>query len=588
MDQVAQIREKIDLVSFISDYITLKKAGKNFNAICPFHSEKTPSFVVSPERSIWHCFGCQKGGDVYTFLMEYEKLEFPEALKILARQAGIELVRSSFKDTTLSEKKERLILANNIAAEFYHYILTKHEAGKKALQYLTDRGLNEKLIKTFKLGYAPPSGKSLIRYMLQKKHIDKADLIDSGLGTLSYAGVSDFFRGRLIFPLVDHRSNVLGFSGRQLDENEHFGGKYINTKETLLYQKRTQFFGINVTLSHIRKENRVILVEGEFDVISCFKEGITNVAGIKGTALTEEQVNFLSRFADKITLCFDSDKAGENAIIRSLPLLSKKGLNVSVVKLHNKDPDEAIRTNLVEFKRMIEDDVNVYDFLFDKTIEENSVKTPEGKRKVADFLLPIIDAIDNAIIKEHYLRKLSKAIDTSYESISTELDKKKKKSIEKTIVSSAKIKRSRQDLLEEYLLALIFQSNDPIKTGSIAWQMLSEDIPKNLASEKLLIYFIDFANQVPDADLAKFSSSLPDELIEIFNTSLIFPLPNFTDNKKLLIEVKKTAEQLKQIYIKLKIKSLTEKIKEQESLSTQDEAERLKEEFNKTIIRLKS
>lgn len=588
MDQVAQIREKIDIVSFISDYLTLKKAGKNFQALCPFHGEKTPSFVISPERQIWHCFGCGKGGDIYTFLMEYERLEFPEALRILAKQAGIELIKSGIKDTSISEKKERLMKANLKALDFYHYVLTKHDAGQKALEYLINRGLNEKLIETFKLGFAPNSTRSLTRYLLQKKRIDKNDLIESGLGINSPSGISDFFRNRLIFPLIDYRENVLGFSGRLLDEEKGFGGKYINTKETLIYQKRTQFFGINITLPSIRKANQVILVEGEFDVISCFKEGMTNVVGIKGTSLTEEQVNLLSRFVNKVILSFDSDNAGVNAIIRGLPLLSKKGLSVSIVNTLNKDPDEAIRTNVIEFKKQLSADVNVYDFLFDKSIKENAIKSPEGKRKIADFLLPIIDSIDNAIIKEHYLRKLSSIIDTTYESIITELDKKKTKTIEKTLNRDTLLKRSRQDILEEYLLALIFQSGEYLKIAPSVWKILSEFIPKNNAYQKLLTYFIDFIGQVSDADLIKFSSSLPTELIDIYNTTLLLPLPSFSDSNKLLIEAEKTATNLKTKYLKDKIKHITGEIGENENLGKNDAVEKLKEEYARLVGLLKN
>ncbi|GIW61202.1 MAG: hypothetical protein KatS3mg089_0054 [Patescibacteria group bacterium] len=344
MDQVNQIRDKIDLVSFIQETVPLKKAGKNFKGLCPFHNEKTPSFMVSPEKQVWHCFGCNAGGDIYTFLMQYERIDFPEALRILAKRAGIELIQTNY-DSGLSSKKERLYSLNSLAAEYYHYLLTKHAVGEKARLYLKERGLNEKIIETFQLGFAPSIGNGLSRYLLEKKKYEKEELIDAGLAFNRGRDVVDFFRGRIMFPLIDHRDNVVGFSGRILD-NTKSTSKYINTRETLVYHKGEHFYGLNVTKEFIRKTGQAILVEGEFDVISSFQEGITNVVAVKGTALTQQQINLIGRYAQKISICFDKDAAGQEAIRRSLPLIESKGLRVTVVVIQDgKDPDEAVRKN---------------------------------------------------------------------------------------------------------------------------------------------------------------------------------------------------------------------------------------------------
>lgn len=255
MDDVARVREKIDIVGLISEYIPLKKMGRNFKALCPFHSEKTPSFVVSPERQIWHCFGgCAKGGDCFTFLMDYENLEFVEALRILAKKAGIELKTSSFQ-TGLSSKKEKIYILNRLTNEFYHFVLIKHPAGGKALSYLSeDRRLNTELINTFMLGFSPKSGIALSNYLMKKKGYKREDLIEAGLASPSgQAGVVDFFRERLMFPLSDHRNNIVGFSGRAID-SEFVGGKYINTRDTLVYHKGGMFFGLNIAKDEIKKK----------------------------------------------------------------------------------------------------------------------------------------------------------------------------------------------------------------------------------------------------------------------------------------------------------------------------------------------
>lgn len=586
MDQVSQIREKLDIVSFISDFVPLKKAGKNFHGLCPFHGEKTPSFVVSPDRQIWHCFGCQKGGDIYTFLMDFERLEFPEALRYLAKQAGVELIQTNFADSSTSAKKEQLYKVNAIAAEFYHYILTKHNAGKAAYDYLEKRGINEKLVKTFKLGFAPSSGKALIRYLLQKKRIQKEDVVDAGLAVSYTNGLSDFFKNRLIFPLIDYRENVLGFSGRILDENIAFGGKYINTRDTMIYHKRTHFFGLNITKDSIRKSNQAILVEGEFDVMSCFREGITNVLAIKGTALTEEQINLLSRYADKVTICFDGDSAGQEAIIRSLPVLSRKQINTTVVVIPSgKDPDEALKINPIEFKKAVEQDISVYDFMFERTLKISSASTSEGKRKIAETLLPIIDDIKNAIVKEHYLRKLSTSIETTYESIVEELSKLTKKTIEEVAVESIKNKRSREEILGEYLIALIFQAPDPLLCAKTAWSVLSAYIANTRAYQKLISYYLEYVEK--GVDPGQFSVSLPTEFLDIYNTALLYPLPTFSEIDKYVLEAKKTAEQLKSLYLKERMKELSAAIKTNEAEGRTNESEKMREEYSSLVAQLK-
>lgn len=586
MDQVSQIREKLDIVSFISDFVPLKKAGKNFHGLCPFHGEKTPSFVVSPDRQIWHCFGCQKGGDIYTFLMDFERLEFPEALRYLAKQAGVELIQTNFADSSTSAKKEQLYKVNAIAAEFYHYILTKHNAGKAAYDYLEKRGINEKLVKTFKLGFAPSSGKALIRYLLQKKRIQKEDVVDAGLAVSYTNGLSDFFKNRLIFPLIDYRENVLGFSGRILDENIAFGGKYINTRDTMIYHKRTHFFGLNITKDSIRKSNQAILVEGEFDVMSCFREGITNVLAVKGTALTEEQINLLSRYADKVTICFDGDSAGQEAIIRSLPVLSRKQINTTVVVIPSgKDPDEALKINPIEFKKAVEQDISVYDFMFERTLKISSASTSEGKRKIAESLLPIIDDIKNAIVKEHYLRKLSVSIETTYESIVEELSKLTKKTIEEVAVESIKNKRSREEILGEYLIALIFQAPDPLLCAKTAWSVLSAYIANTRAYQKLISYYLEYIEKGVDPE--QFSVSLPTEFLDIYNTALLYPLPTFSEIDKYVLEAKKTAEQLKSLYLKERMKELSAAIKTNEAEGRTNESEKMREEYSSLVAQLK-
>jgi DNA primase len=562
MDQVSQIREKIDIVSFISEYIPLKKAGRNFKANCPFHGEKTPSFVVSPERQIWHCFGCGLGGDCYTFLMQYERLEFPEALRLLAKRVGIEL-QSQERNSGLATQKERLYKINSLTKEYYHYVLTKHPAGKRALAYLKNRGVSDKIIQTFMLGFAP-YGNALTKYLISKKKFVREDLVAAGVVFQKGRDVVDFFRGRLMFPLIDHRDNVVGFAGRILDKNETTS-KYINTRETLIYHKGEQFYGLHITKDAIRRTNQAIIVEGEFDVISCFENGVANVVAVKGTALTEAQVNLLGRFAQKITFCFDGDKAGQEAIKRSLAVVEKKGLTPTVIEIPGgKDPDEALQKEPGLFKKAVHEDENIYDYLFEKALAAVVIETVDGKKQFADMLLPVIATIKNEIIKEHYIKKISAELDISYESIVRELEKIQQPRLIQQQKVQDKQKRSKEELLEEYLLALIVQNESPKRALENSMKVLSEVMPKERAYHKIMDHLLSHFDNHTSFDSNTFGDGLPKELVPTYDTCFLVSLPHFSDEEHALEDVHKTARQLKKIYIQKKLKALAVAIKQKE------------------------
>ncbi len=578
MDQVSQIREKIDIVAFISEFIPLKKAGRNFKANCPFHNEKSPSFVVSPERQIWHCFGCAKGGDVYTFLMEYERLEFPEALRTLAKRTGIEL-QTQERNTGLATQKERLYQINSLTKEYYHYVLTQHPAGKHAFEYLKNRGVSQKIIDTFRLGFAPTRN-ALTKYLLSKKKFAREDLVAAGVVFQKGRDVVDFFRGRLMFPLIDHRDNVVGFAGRVLD-NTTTTSKYINTRETLIYHKGEQFYGLNITKDAIRRENQAIIVEGEFDVLSCFENGIGNVIAVKGTALTESQVNLLGRFAQKITFCFDGDKAGQEAIKRSLAVVEKKGLTPTVIEIPGgKDPDEALQKEPGLFKKAVREDIGIYDYLFDKTLAANDLESVAGKKAFADQLLSVIAPIKNEIIKEHYIKKISTELDTSYESIVKELEKLQQPRFVQAQQVEVKQKRTKEELLEEYLLALIVQNESPKKALDKAMSVFSEVLPKERAYHKIMDHLLSHFENHTTFDGNTFGNGLPKELVPTYDTCFLVALPQFSDETHAQEEIGKTAQLLKRIYIQKKLKMLSSEIKQKETEGNEQEAEVLQRKYS--------
>ncbi len=576
MDQASEIREKIDIVSFISEFIPLKKAGRNFRANCPFHNEKSPSFMVSPERQIWHCFGCQKGGDAFTFLMEYEHVEFPEALRILAKKTGVELKSFKFDNESYSEK-EKIYNLNKQALRFYQYVLLKHSLGKKALSYLTQqRGMNEKLVETFSLGYSPSSGTALSSYLINKKGHKKQDLYLAGLAFENRGRTVDFFRDRLMFPLTDHRGNVVGFSGRILEKKDDVS-KYVNTKETPVYHKGNLFFGLDIAKDEIKKQEQAIIVEGEFDAIACFKEGIKNVVAIKGTALTENQVALLSRFTPKVTLCLDMDEAGFEATKRSLPILEKKGLTTTIIVIPDgKDPDESIKNDPSIFKKALKSDVGVYDFLIEKLLKENDKKSVTGKKKISDDILPLLAQISNEIVKEHYLKKLSQEIDISYESINREVEKMNKgEKKEETPVAQVK-QRKRREILEEYILALIIQAEDVGEALDTANEALS-DFTFETSSFGKIIEFIRGLGKSSQIDGKKISKAVPKELESSFDACFLLPIPSFPNKEIYLDEIRKVGKELAILDLRERLKEVSEKI--QQNSGNEDELIKLNKDF---------
>lgn len=584
MDQVAQVREKIDIVALISEYIPLKKAGRNFKANCPFHNEKTPSFVISAERQIWHCFGCGKGGDCFTFLMLYESLEFPEALRILAKKAGIELKFSDI-DTGASSKKEKIYKLNRLTMDFYHYLLTKHNVGKKALEYLTkERKLNLKIIESFMLGYSPRIGNSLSKFLLEKKKYMKEDLIEAGLSFPRNGQMMDFFVNRLMFPLFDHRGNIIGFSGRIMSQGQQIS-KYVNTKETLTYRKGEVFFGLNVAKDEIKKENWAIIMEGEFDVISSFQAGIKNAIAVKGTALTQSQAQLISRFSQKVSLCFDQDNAGQEATKRSLSALQKRNLTITVIEAPNgKDPDESIKEDEVAFKKSLKNDVDVYDYLLKKLTEKFNRKTVDGKKKISEEILPVIGEIENEIVKEHYFKKIGEILEISYESIVKQTEKIQKEKIVKVENIVGKEKRKRTEILEEYLLALIIQSSFSKVILSKIIDILREFEFENLAYRKILsqlnIYFSSHEKFNPE----EFLAGLNIEIVPAFDSCFLYPIAPLSLNKT-EEEATRASQELRFLYLREKIKELGLEIKNKEKEGNPD-LDSLKQEFSKLLLLL--
>lgn len=593
MDDLELIKQKINIVDLIQEYLPLKKAGINFKANCPFHSEKTPSFMVSPERQIWHCFGCQKGGDIFKFLMEKEGMDFKEALETLAKKAGVTLQR---KKNDKKDAKDRLLEANLKAREFYHFLLTKHALGKKAYEYLKNRGVTDDFIKEFGLGYSPNSWESLTKFML-KRGFSSQELIESGLGVTSRTGCYDRFRGRIIFPLVDHRGNIIGFSGRVLDKGEP---KYINTPQTLIFDKGSFLYGLNLAKGDIKQKKEAILVEGEMDVILSHQAGIKNVIASKGTALTQNQVELLKRYTGSILLCFDTDLAGDSASRRGIEIADIAGLNIKVVQIkEGKDPAELVQKDINMWLEFIKTAVPIYDYYLDSVSKRHNLKDPAGIKAVSGELIPIWAKISDDLVRDMYIQKLAAMLKTE-DSVLRKLIN----DYRQTLLSPVNYKQTlreggkddvlkgsqnRQELLEEYLIALLLHiPKDHIFVPSFPETLLMQESLRQVYV--LLVLYLDVISFKARAfDINDFIKDIPSQLLqEVDRLYLIDMDSKMQDRGAWQKELDYVVADLKKSLVKASLEKLSMEIKNAEEFGKIEVMENLNRKFRDLSIKLKT
>jgi len=381
-EYINDLRHRADIVTIISEFVSLKKQGRNYMGMCPFHSEKTPSFVVSPEKQIYHCFGCGKGGNVFSFLMEKNAMTFPEAIEFLAKRLGVVLPQSSISPEKAKQDslKKRYYHINEITAKFYQQRLLD-QTGRDAMQYLQRRGLHSTTLEKFLLGYAPTDWSKLINY-LSNQGIAEQELLTLGLAVKTQKGtLIDRFRNRIIYPIMDEAGRIIGFGGRVLDDSQP---KYLNSPDTPLFSKGKHLYGLNLAKGSIREQDRAIIMEGYMDVITSWQNGFTNVVGTLGTALTPDQVRLLMRYSYNMFICFDADSAGQKAALRGLDILQELGCNVSVVSIPgSKDPDDFIRKEgRARFTEIVERAHNLLEYKLIKLMEQHNTQSVSGRIKV--------------------------------------------------------------------------------------------------------------------------------------------------------------------------------------------------------------
>lgn len=590
MDDVELVKQKINIVDLLSQYVTLKKSGINFKANCPFHDEKTPSFIISPERQIFKCFGCQKSGDVFTFLMEKEGLDFKEALEALAKKAGITLQKAPDK----KDSKDRLFEVNLKAQEFFHYILTKHGLGKTALEYLKKRGVSDGSIEAFGIGYAPNSWESLTKF-LRKRGFTNNEIIESGLGVASKSGCYDRFRGRITFPLIDGKDKLRGFSGRVLYPAEP---KYINTPQTPIFDKGNFLFGLNLAKGEIRNKKEVVLVEGEMDMILSFQAGFKNIVASKGTALTVGQIDLIKKYTDNISLGFDMDLAGDSAVRRGIELADQAGLNIKVVQLtEGKDAAEVAQKDPTGLQKAIAASVPIYDYYLTSVAKRYNTKNPADLKKIGEELIPVWAKITDALVRDHYIRRLSAFLKTDEEVLRKAVEKMQKMpeksyagsyyraNISDNVVSP----KSRRELLEEYLITLLLH---PPKDASFV-----PSFPETLfLAEKwrqiyvLLVLYLDSISFKSMAfSINEFVLGLPKELLSEVDRLYLIELDlRLLDSKAWKKELDGVIAELKKALIKASLERLSLEIRNAQEFDKMEVVETLNKRFRDLSVKLKN
>ena len=395
MNDVQKIKEQVDIVSIISQYLELKQSGTNLRGLCPFHNEKSPSFMVNTNLQIFKCFGCGKGGDVFSFIQEIERLDFNDALNLIAEKTGIQLNQYK-KDDFKENKKNRILEVNSITAKFYNYILKSHQKGKDGRTYALKRGIDSFLIENFLFGYAPKGKTNLLNFLV-KKGFQKKELVEFGLAIERDGEIIDKFRERLLQPIRNIKGDILGFSGRYTGTFKD-APKYVNSPETLLFKKSDILYGIYEGKESIRRKKQALLVEGNLDVVSAHKIGIENIIAPLGTAFTENHAKLLKRFVDEAILAFDTDNAGLNATIKAIAILEKYNISHKILDLSKfKDIDEFVNTNPNELLENIKNPKNSIDYIikiFTNNIDMGSV---EGKQNFLTRMIPIIKSITDPI-----------------------------------------------------------------------------------------------------------------------------------------------------------------------------------------------
>lgn len=544
MNEIEEIKSRLDIVDVISKYIDLRPAGSNFKALSPFQQEKTPSFMVSPSLQIFKDFSSGKGGDLISFIQEFERLSFREALEKAAEMAGVKL-KGSVKDERLEQKKAEALKAHELATKYYEYILKTHPQGKVGRDYAQKRGIESKELHNFRFGYAPNSRNNLVNF-LSKKGFKKKAILEYGLAVERNGEILDKFANRLLQPLFNTKGEVIGFSGRYLGNYEN-APKYLNSPKTILYNKDQELYSLFHAQQMIRNTKKVIVVEGNLDVISSYKVGIQNIVAPLGTSLTEKQVKILKRYADEVILCFDSDKAGESAILRAVEIFERLKVQHKVIGLGEyQDSDELIQNDPKLWNKKVENPEETFDYLINKWSNELDLGSVQGKRSFQSKVYPMLNLIKDLVVQDHYIKEVALKLDVSSDLIKGEIS------------SSGKLLRITR-----------YEDEEENK----------EDSPKSSRELKLETYFIAALTKVDKAVRDQYSDEFISEKPygEVFNLLI---QSDWEINEEILQELDEEIKEIVQEIALIDVESLTDNIEN----FLADKHKRLKDKYLRNRI----
>ncbi|MDO8662560.1 MAG: DNA primase [Candidatus Omnitrophota bacterium] len=570
------ILSRVDIVEIIAGSLPLKRAGRNFKACCPFHHEKTASFMVSPDRQIYHCFGCGESGNAFKFLMRYERMDFPEAVETLAQKAGVILPKDESYEHQSGGQSTHLYKINELAANFYAHHLNSSE-GLKAKDYLLKRGIKQETISALKLGLAPDKWDGLISYLRSKSIslnlLEKAGLVINKDG----GGYYDRFRNRVIFPIFDLKERILGFGARVLDNNLP---KYVNSPETPVYIKGKNLYGFNLAKDSIRDSDCVAIVEGYLDFLVPYQEGVKNIVASLGTALTIEQARLLKRYAHNVVMIYDADTAGEMATLRSLDIFIEEEMNVRIVSLpKGLDPDLFVRKHGVEaFKEMIVKAQNIFDYKLGVLKSRYNIKEIDDLAKVSSLMLETIAKFKNAVLKSEYLKKLAQGLNIKEEALLEEIKKVKTVKVSLNQHSAGIRKVSNVNPTEKLLMSLMLEENGLI--NRIKEALGPNDFQDERISRVVSIMF-DLVGEGKKVEPQILMNHLGDDISELVCESVFLPQAQSDAHREKVVT--DCIQRMKNESMKLERARLHEQIKIAQSSGDKERLEMLTQEFHSLI-----
>ncbi len=596
-NEVEQIKDRLSVAEIVGEYIKLEKSGVNYKALCPFHNEKTPSFTVNTERNFWYCFGCQEGGDIFTFVQKMEGLDFREALEKLAERANVELPKYVPQNKEEKNKKQIILDILQLTTKIYQQQLIKNKKSPEILRYLKGRGFTKEVIRDFKIGYAPDSWRAITNYLVIKKKFIPADIVQAGLAIhrdntnqQDVQNYYDRFRDRIMFPIIDINGKAIGYSARIAPGGDEKNAKYINSPQSIVYDKSKVLYGLYQARQSIRQSGYAIIVEGNADVVLSHSIGVKNVVAVSGTALTDEQVKILKRYTNKVMLNFDMDGAGQKATRKSIQVCLQNDLQVKVILLDKKykDVGDIVAEQPNDWKKFIQKAIPVMEYYFQTFFTEYDVENIQDKKIIIKELLKIIKDIADPIEQSYWLKKLSLRTQTDEDLLTNELEKVKlsnretsssvqnfenKNIVEKSNEQGRGKKVSRSVVLQQRLLGLLAQFPEELKS------VTDNFLPDDVFDEDKKNIFQKLKN---GEDLGEINDKINNYIIQIgyqykegsgVTEVEVDPIKEWKLNLQELIKLKQR-EKLKQLELDLK---------QAEESNDEKEIERLMAELQKVL-----